>query len=190
MFLTSIISLVLALGFAGSAPQSPRKPPPVPETFTANAHVAGAAGASAATLTIQVDRYVTDHDRDAIRSALKTGGYSGFLTALRAAPALGQVKFGNQTFTVRWATQEALKNGRRIVVITDKPVYFAGGGAANAKPRDGYEVALIRFEVDSVGLGSGEMAAAARVKPGGETGVIIDDYSDAPIKLTTVTKAM
>jgi hypothetical protein len=44
--------------------------------------------------------------------------------------------------------------------------------------------------VDDVGLGSGRMAAAARVKPGGETGVQIEDYADAPIKLTTVTRKL
>ena len=32
------------------------------------------------------------------------------------------------------------------------------------------------------------MAAAARVKPGGETGVQIDDYADEPIKLVTVSR--
>jgi len=32
------------------------------------------------------------------------------------------------------------------------------------------------------------MAAAARVKPGGETGVQVDDYADQPIKLTGVAR--
>ena len=40
--------------------------------------------------------------------------------------------------------------------------------------------------VDGVGFGSGTMAGAARVRPGGEAGVQIDDYADAPIKLVTV----
>lgn len=190
MFLTNATSLALAVTLVGGVMQSPRKPPPVPEMFTANANVTGRAGAAAATIKIRVDRYVTDHDRDAIRTALKTGGYAAFLTTLRAAPPLGQVTLGDQTFTIRWVTQEPTQRGRRIVVITDKPVYFAGGGAANAKPREGYEVALIRFEVSDVGLGSGEMAGAARVRPGGDTGVIIDDYADALIKLITVTKAI
>ena len=32
------------------------------------------------------------------------------------------------------------------------------------------------------------MAAAARVKPGGETGVVIDQYADQPIKLVSVRR--
>jgi hypothetical protein len=32
------------------------------------------------------------------------------------------------------------------------------------------------------------MAAAARVKAGGETGVQVDDYAEVPIKLSSVTR--
>jgi Xaa-Pro aminopeptidase len=42
--------------------------------------------------------------------------------------------------------------------------------------------------VDDVGLGNGQMAAAARVRPGGESGVQVDDYADKPIKLATVVR--
>ena len=63
-----------------------------------------------------------------------------------------------------------------------------GGGAVDAKPRTGYDVALIRLQVDDVGLGEGSMAAAARVRPGGDTGVEVDDYADKPIKLVTVVR--
>jgi len=40
-----------------------------------------------------------------------------------------------------------------------------------------------------VGLGTGTMAAAARVKPGGPTGVQVDDYGSEPLKLVTVRKS-
>jgi hypothetical protein len=69
-------------------------------------------------------------------------------------------------------------------------VYFVGGGQANAKPREGYEVAVAQFDVDSIGLGAGTMAMAARVKPGGPAGVQIDDYADKPVKLTTVRRLL
>jgi hypothetical protein len=184
-----LISLALAVAVTGAGTQSARKPPPVPETFRANANVTGTAGAGAATLKIRIDRYVADHDRDTIRAALKSGGYAAFLPVLRAAPVLGQITMADQTFTIRWATQEPIANGRAIVVVTDQPVFFVGGGAVNAKPRAGYEVAVIRIEIeDNAGFGRGEMAAAARVKPGGTTGVVIDDYAEKPIKLISVSK--
>ena len=188
MFLHSVTSLVLSLALFAGGVQVPPASPAVPEDFTATAQVTAAAGSIAATIKVRVDRYVVDYDRDAIRAGLKHGGYTGFLTALRAAPAIGSVSLGDQKFIVRWATQETIPSGRRIVVITDKPVAFVGGAAVGAKSRAGYEVAVIRFEIDKKGQGQGEMAAAARVRPGGDTGVLIDDYAEALIKLTKVTK--
>ena len=189
MFLPTVAPLAFVLSLlVATGVQSPPGAPAVPETFTASAQVKGAAGSIEATIKVRVDRYIADYDRDAIRAGLKHGGYSGFLTALRGAPTIGSVTLGEQSFGVRWATQETIPTGRRIVVITDKPVAFVGGAAVGAKPRAGYEVAVIRFEVDKQGLGQGEMAAAARVRPGGETGVQIDDYAEALIKLTKVTK--
>ena len=45
------------------------------------------------------------------------------------------------------------------------------------------------MEVDDVGLGSGSMAAAARIKPGPDgVGVQVDDYAEEPIKLVTVSR--
>ena len=188
MFLPSVNSLVLAVTLVAGRRSVAAGLAGCTGDFTATAQVTGAAGSIAATIKVRVDRYVIDYDRDAIRAGLKHGGYSGFLTALRAAPAIGSVSLGDQKFIVRWATQEAIPSGRRIVVITDKPVAFVGGAAVGAKPRAGYEVAVIRFEIDKQGQGQGEMAAAARVRPGGDTGVLIDDYAEALIKLTKVTK--
>ena len=72
--------------------------------------------------------------------------------------------------------------------MTDKPVYFFGAGAADAKPTAGFDVALVEFTVDTVGLGTGSMAPAARVKPGGPDGVEIDAYENSPVKLLSVMK--
>ena len=47
---------------------------------------------------------------------------------------------------------------------------------------------MIEFQIDNAGLGTGTMTAAARVKPGGEDGVLIEDYAAKPIKLVTVTR--
>ena len=163
-----------------------------PETFTANLSAKGASGgAAAATIQIDIQRYTPEADRQAVEAALKTGGYPAFLTALRKAPEVGSVVAGNKKFAVRWARERASgEHSRQITLVTDQPIFFIGGGAADAKPREGYQVAVIQFDVDSVGMGQGQMTAAARVKPGGENGVQIDDYAENPIKMTTVTRKL
>jgi hypothetical protein len=159
-----------------------------PETFTANLQVTGATGAGAATIQIQIQRYTPDFDRTSVETALKSGGYPAFLTALRKAPEVGSVAVGDRKFVIRWARERPIPKGRTIVLVTDQPIYFVGGGATDAKPRAGYQVGVIQMQIDDAGLGNGSMAAAARVKPGGETGVVIDDYAEQPIKLVSVVR--
>jgi hypothetical protein len=160
-----------------------------PESFTASLQATGATGgAGAASIMIDIQRYTPEADREAVESVLKAGGYPAFLTALRKAPTVGAVNFGDRKWDIRWAREQKTDKGRTIVLVTDQPVFFVGGGRVDAKPRAGYEVAVIQISIDDVGLGNGSMAAAARVKPGGETGVQIDDYADKPIKLVSVVR--
>ncbi len=179
--------LFIGLTIIAAAPEAQRSPG-APETFSANAQVKGPAGGAAGMIEIHVERYTPDQDRTAVEEALKFRGYPGFLAALRKAPDAGYVLFGDQKYIIRWARERPTPKGRSIVVVTDKPIFFVGGGAVDAKPREGYEVAVVQMEVDDIGLGSGTMAAAARVKPGGETGVQLDDYAGEPIKLVTVRR--
>jgi hypothetical protein len=188
----SFVTFALLAGLTMPAlAQAPRRNVGAPETFSANAHAAKAgSGAIAATLQIHIERYTPDADRTAVETALKSGGFAAFVAALRKAPEVGYVQLGEQKTPIRWARETTTGKGRTIVVVTDKPVFFVGGGAADAKPRAGYDVAVVELTVDDVGLGNGRMAAAAKVKPGGEAGVQIEDYADAPIKLTTVTRKL
>jgi hypothetical protein len=187
--LSSITALMVLLGPASEGLGQSRKLT-APESFSANAQVIGTEGASATVITMHVDRYSPDADADTVAQALKQGGYPAFLAALRKAPVVGTVTMAGQKFDIRWARAQPAPNGRTIVLVTDKPMFFVGGGSVNAKPREGYEVGLLKFGMDDGGVGfNGKMAAAARVKAGGETGVEVDDYGEKPIDLRTITRA-
>lgn len=160
-----------------------------PETFTASAQVLGNNAGSSAQVTIQINQYTSDKDRATIQEALRIGGYPGFLPALRAAPEIGYVEMNGRKVIARWARQQPTEKGRTISIVTEGPMFFVGGGDVNAKPRGGFDVAVIQLDVDSIGLGTGSFAAAARVRPGGATGVQIDDYAEMPVKLVTVRKS-
>ena len=182
---------LLSLAVPAAAQTTTPRNSGAPETFSANAQVKGAAGAIAATIQLQIDRYTPEFDRTSVEGGLKGGGYPAFLAALRKAPQVGTVGIGDQKFAIRYAREEKTEKGRTITLVTDKPMFFVGGGSTDAKPRAGYEVGAVQIEVDDVGLGSGTMAAAARIKPGpGGVGVAVDDYADQPIKLVTVSRQM
>jgi hypothetical protein len=176
-----VISLAVLSAAAGVS-QTPGNSG-APETFSAGVQIKTASGPISATIQVRIKRYTPEFDGKALEDALQHGGYANFVNALRKVPDVGTVVAGDGRFTIRLARERKTDKGRTIVVVTDKPVFFVGGARPDAKPRAGYETALIQLEVDNAGNGTGLMAAAARVKPGGEAGVRIDNYAEEPLAL-------
>jgi len=193
MSLLASSSTVALIVFSLLVPQKPGavRRPTAPETFRASAKVSNEGLAGAGYVDIHINKYATDKEREALLTAFKSGGYPALLTALRKAPTLGTVKVGGDTFEVRWAReQRSGENRRTITVVTDKPMLFVGGGNVNAKPREGYDLAVIQCDMDDSGVGNGTMAAAAKIKPGGPNGFELDDYADQPIKLVSISRSL
>lgn len=165
-------------------------PANAPEIFNATAQAKNNTSAVSGALEVRLNRYTPDFDRNTVEAALKTGGYPKFLLALRNAPQVGQLVLGGgEAFAIRYAREKVEGGGRTIIVVTDKPVFFIGGGRnAGTKPRAGYEVAVLQIQLDEKGQGRGTMAAAARVRPDGDGGVLLDDYAEEPITLTKLTR--
>ena len=116
-----------------------------PETFSANAQVKGAAGAIAATIQIQIDRYSPDFDRKSVEVGAQRRRLSVFPDG--AAKGAGGRVCRHRRSEVRdslCARGEDGK-GRTITVVTDKPMFFVGGGRTDAKPRAGYEVGAVQM---------------------------------------------
>ena len=184
--------LVLVLLFGAPlwvAAQAPRPAAGAPEVLIGTAQVKNATGAASGVLEIRLRRYTPDFDRTTMEEALRLGGYPRFLTTLRNAPEVGQlVLAGSQPYAIRYAREQIEGSGRTIVLLTDRPVFFIGAGRADAKPRAGYELAVLQIQLDGTGQGRGTMAAAARVRPDGDGGVRLDDYAEVPIELTNITR--
>lgn len=181
------VLMVLAL-LAGLPAQEPRGPSTAgPETFhlkavaTAKGDVSGGVSVG---MVLTIDQYTPEHVRKAVLDGLKYNGYQGFMSALRQSPVVGSLEAAGEKFNIRWAHQEPAGDGRGITVVTDQPVFFLGLGRAGAKPTTGYQVGVLRLDLDAAGRGGGIMAAAARVKPSGVSGVRIDDYAETPLKIT------
>lgn len=158
-----------------------------PETFKVTGTVQGegaVAGSVTIAMTLQLDEFTPERSRAAMMDSLKYRGYPGFLITLRESPTIGSLAIADQKFMIRWAQQVPAGKGRTITIVTDTPVFFFGARKADAKSTKGYEVAVMRLDLDAAGHGTGTMAAAARVKPDGAGGVRIDQYAETPLKLT------
>ena len=160
-----------------------------PVDFTAAAEVTTALAKATTTVHIHIDSYTTERDRNVLVSALRMNGYQNFLPAFKRTPIVGYVQIKDQKWDLRWAAQTTDGGKQVVTAATDKPMFFLGGGDVDPKSRRGYEMAVIRIEFDGTGKGTGVLNAAARVKPNADaTNVVVDDYADAPVTLTSVTR--
>jgi hypothetical protein len=182
-----VTACITAFAFATGAAQ--RKPSDVPVDFSTSVNFVGPMGAAATNLMIHIDRYTADSDRTTLVDALKQKGYDGFLPALRQAPVVGYIQVKDQKWDVRWAHQQTADLRQTVTIATDQPIYFVGGGRPDAKPRAGFDMAVIRLDVDTIGMGTGSLAPAARVKPTADgQGVQVDDYAGEPVEITSVKR--
>ncbi len=186
-----ILMTVLLLG-APNLADAQAKPPAAtgaPEILSGTAQAKSATSAVSALLEIRMPRYSSDFDRTTIETALKMGGYPRFLTTLRSSPEVGQVKLGDLApVAIKYARERTSMAGRTLVLVADRPLFFVGSTKPNAPPKAGYEVAVIELQLDGAGRGKGSMAAAARVKPDGDGGVLLDDYAEALVEIVNVTR--
>lgn len=183
---TTAAALVVALAPALAG----QKPDAVPVDFTATAIAQTALATATTTLKIHIEAYTSDRDRNILLSALRTNGYQNFLPAFRRTPIVGYVQIKDQKWDLRWASQTVSGSTQTITAATDRPLFFIGGADTDqSKSRRGFEMAVIRLDIDSSGNGTGVLNAAARVKPNADaTSVIVGDFADEPVKLTSVTR--
>jgi hypothetical protein len=159
------------------------------ETFSATATVKTAGGATATSpVTIVLDRKLSQADSDRLAAAFKEGGAAGLRKALGGAAAAGSIRLGSGEPTpARIVVERATDKGRLLTVVTDKPILFLGAGVPGAKPKEGYDFAVLDLEVDAKGNGGGTLAPAAKVtvKQGA---FVVEDYAQELVRLTGVKK--
>ena len=157
------------------------------EKFTATASVKGAGGAEAtAPVTVTVNHKMSQAEADKLVAAFKSGGAAGFRKALTGIAPTGSVKIGAGKATpTRVTVERTTDKGRLLTMVTDRPILFLGAGVPGAKPKTGYDFAVIDLEVDANGAGSGTIAPAAKVtvKDGA---FVVEDYGGETVRLTKV----
>jgi hypothetical protein len=153
-----------------------------PMTLIARATFSGAETTITSTLTITVDRLMEPDNRMSVLDGLKYRGYQGFMDALRPMPVIGRVGNKSGHVDLRYAWETMADDGRRLVLVADKPFFFIARDTS--KPRGGYELTVVDLQLDDRNTGSGTMAPAARVKRAPDGGPILDDFATAPVQLT------
>jgi hypothetical protein len=155
-----------------------------PLTLTADASIKSGVTTVTSKVAIRVDRAMEDSRRKRVTDALAYGGYSNFLNTLRPLPAVGAIQTQTKMVDIKYTREEPDGDGRRLILVADRPLFFLG----ETKPRAGYELTVVELRIDAKGAVTGQMAGAARVKPS-PSGVVLDNYTEAPAQLTAHVSA-
>lgn len=155
------------------------------DTFTATATVKGT-GRSAA-LTVMVQTYSTDGDREALAKALKQGGNTAARELLSKKADVGSVLLGTNATPVKYAHDEHVGPHRVITIVTAVPIHFVGGDAPNARLKVGYNLGVIQLDLSNT-PGTGAAAPAAKVSVDKDNGLIIEDYGAEEVVLSKVVQ--
>jgi hypothetical protein len=157
-------------------------------TFKATATVNAPTKKASVPVTIHIDRFISDADRDKVVAAVKANDQPGTTQTLAGLPDLGFIMLGEKKTPIKYAYARPTGDGRMITVVTAQPIFFVGGSEPNAKPKAGYDLALALLVLDHSDAGDGELAPAVKVKV--DNGAIVtDDYGSEKVRLVKVAKS-
>ena len=158
------------------------------ETFKATAAVKSPTAAASAPVTIQINRFVSEAERDKIVTAVRGNDQAATRKALEAAEDIGYIEVNTRRTPIKYAYARSTGSGRMITVLTAKPIANLGAGAPGAKPKGDYELALALLILDDKNAGDGEMSPAVTLKVDGEGAIVTSDYSKEHVRLTGISK--
>lgn len=160
------------------------------ETFVATATLKGVGGGSAtAPVTITIDRKLSQHEIETLTQAFSSGGVDAFRKALVGVSPTGSVRIGAGTLTpARLTIERPTSEGRLLTIITDQPLLFVGASLPGAKPRAGYDFAVIDIVLDAHGTGSGTVAPAASIRMN-QGAFVVSDYGAEVVQLSAVKQS-
>ena len=158
------------------------------ERFNAIAMVNNARASGAGTVQIDVTRWSTSAEREALLTTLKSKGAEKLLDALKETRPVGTIKTPDSlAYDLHYASETLLpEGGRRIVLATDRPIGF---WEASRQPRTiEYPFTVIQMEIGKEGIGKGTLSYATKIIPAGNT-IVLENFGTQPVMLTEIKSA-
>lgn len=162
---------------------------PAGETFSGTASVKSPAATASSPVTIKIDRFLTEAERDKIVSVVKANDHAATRKALAAMPDIGYIDVAKTRTPIKYAYFRSTGAGRMVTVVTAQPVLHLGGNLPNAKPKEGYDLALALMILDGSDKGDGEFAPAVKLKVDENGAIVTDDYGSEVVRLVGMSKA-
>jgi hypothetical protein len=147
-----------------------------------------------ATLDINITRWTTDDEREALFAALVEGGQAALTPALRKQPETGWIRVvgysgaGRSTSMpserLRYAREMVNADGyRRIILALDRPITLY---EMRERPRwRRHDITMCVIDFDPEGNGVGQLAIGVQLQVDGDQ-LTIENFGTEPVRLTNV----
>jgi hypothetical protein len=143
-------------------------------------------------LQINVFKWATETERDALLSVLTDKSDSGLGAVLEKAPTIGYIWDGGPLgYSLRYAHRVPQPDGgERIILLTDRALGSWGRGAwkpSGQAPAPAYPFTLVELRLNKHGRGNGKMSLAAKVTTDTDAKTVtLDNYAAAPVLIDDV----
>lgn len=193
VFGAALATAVLTASLPGVSAQDA----PAIEEFTAfaintNSRPTGPNRPTTAQLSITIERWSTDAERDTLAAIVKEQTdvrrmNDAVLSALQKMPRVGRIREANSLgWDLRYARQAPLdEGGRQIVLGTDRPIPF---WEARDQPRTfDYRFTILEMRLDKENRGEGKLLADTRLVIDRRTGgLVLEHYDIQPTRLNQI----
>jgi hypothetical protein len=153
--------------------------------FAVNMGNIGTGGAR--TVSIQIDRWSTEDERELLMTAFVEKGPDALLSQLQKLKRIGFMRLPNSLgYDVQFARLiPGEDGGSRIILATDRRISFQ---EARSQPRTmDYPFTLLEIRLNKDGVGQGKMSVATKITLNKKTKTVeLENYSSEPVRLTEV----
>ncbi len=180
--------LCCAVAPAFSGPKATKEPGMRTERFSATLTVRSGPGAGTVRqITIYINDYSPDAEAARLAGAFADGGADALFKMLTKLKTKGRIApTGSTGYQVRFIRSVQTPNGRRITMLTDRPIGFLERYYGNRSTD--YKYGLVELDINDDGKGEGSLIYAAKVKAISGTSIEVENFGIEPARLTKVRR--
>jgi hypothetical protein len=158
------------------------------ERFSATlAVISGPASGRVRQVTIYISDYSTEAEAAQLAGAFADGGSKALFKVLTKLKSKGRVApTGSTGYQVRFIRSIQTPNGRKIVMLTDRPISFLERYYGSRS--SDYQYGLVELNINDDGKGEGSLIWAAKVKGISGGSIEVENFGIEPARLMKVRK--
>jgi hypothetical protein len=137
-------------------------------------------------MTIIINSYSTPEDQKALIGAFQKGGHDAMVKVLQKMPSRGRIAMtGTLGAQIAYVRTFQTETGRKIRVLTDRPIYFAEAYHAGRSTQ--YDVTFAELNIDQANQknSSGTLILGARIRTKNNQ-VEIESYGSGPWRVNNI----